>query len=116
MGKPVVHFDIGCRNAEKTRDFYAKLFDWSAEPYGGNSFKFHTGSDKGIQGHATALGHEPHNYVLFYVEVEDIQAYLDRAEALGGKVKIPPLPVPGGGTFAWFTDPDGNLVGLLKQP
>ena len=29
MAKSVVHFEIGCRNSEKTSEFYAELFDWS---------------------------------------------------------------------------------------
>jgi len=38
-----------------------------------------------INGHITALGHEPNNYVTVYVGVDDVQAYLDKAEALAEK-------------------------------
>src|SRR5260370_24555460 len=34
MGRPVVHFDIGCRDSNKTHEFYAKMFDWKIEPMG----------------------------------------------------------------------------------
>jgi uncharacterized protein len=51
---------------------------------------------------------------MFYVEVDDISAYLKRAESLGGKTIVPPVPIPTG-TFAWFADPDGNNVGLLQR-
>jgi len=27
MGKPVVHFDIGCRDKDKAREFYCRLFE-----------------------------------------------------------------------------------------
>ena len=27
MGRPVVHFEIGCGNSEAAGDFYCKLFD-----------------------------------------------------------------------------------------
>jgi predicted enzyme related to lactoylglutathione lyase len=73
-----------------------------------------TASGAGINGHITALGHEPHRYVTFYVAVDDVQAFLANAEALGGgKTRVPPVDIPTG-TFAWFTDPDGNTVGLWK--
>lgn len=62
----------------------------------------------------TALGHEPHNYVMVYVEVEDLKACREKAESLGGKTVIPPSEIPGGGHFAWLTDPEANLLGLLK--
>lgn len=29
MGKPVVHFEIGCRDKAKTAEFYGALFDWA---------------------------------------------------------------------------------------
>jgi len=50
---------------------------------------------------------------MFYVNVEDVQAALDRAVELGGKTLVGPITIPAG-TFAWFADPDGNTIGLLK--
>jgi predicted enzyme related to lactoylglutathione lyase len=34
MGKPVVHFEIGCRNSAKTQDFFTKLFYWQISVQG----------------------------------------------------------------------------------
>jgi predicted enzyme related to lactoylglutathione lyase len=113
MGQPVVHFEIGCKDKAKTQDFYAELFDWKMEPYGPAAM-ISTGQTAGIQGHINSLGHEPHNYVLVYVQVDDLQAYLDRAGKLGGKTLITPTEVPGMGNFAWLTDPEGTIVGLWK--
>ena len=112
MGRPVVHFEIGCRDRARTGDFYAKLFGWQVTAAGPAS-NVDTGSPKGIQGHITSLGHEPEHYIAFYVDVEDVQAALDKAVELGGKKIVGPIPIPTG-TFAWFADPDGNVVGLLK--
>jgi predicted enzyme related to lactoylglutathione lyase len=70
-----------------------------------------TGAGVGINGHFTALGQEPHHYVTVYVGVDDVAAHLAKAEALGGKTLVPPVELPHG-TFAWFTDPDGNTIGL----
>ena len=116
MGRPVVHFEIGCRDNQRAATFYQQLFDWTIEPHGPSSLNIRTGHACGIQGHITSLGHEPHQYTLFYVEVEDIPAHLARVDALGGRTLIPELPVPRGGHFAWFSDPDGNTVGLYKPP
>ncbi len=114
MGKPVVHFDIGCRDKEKISEFYCTLFDWSRSDYGPYSQRIATGADKGIEGFVTSLGHEPHNYVMLYVEVDDIPAYTKRVEELGGKVLIPETEAPGQGHFAWLADPEGNMFGLWK--
>ncbi len=112
MGRPVVHFEIGCRDSAATQAFYSKLFDWDITA-AGPAAVINTGGAGGINGHITALGHEPHNYVTVYVQVDDIQAYLDKAKALGGKVLVPPVPIPTG-KFAWMSDPEGNLIGLLQ--
>ncbi len=112
MGRPVVHFEIGCRNLAKTGDFYSRLFDWQVAASAAAA-TIQTGSLEGIQGHLTSLGHEPQNYTIFYVEVEDVKASLDKAVELGGKKLVGPIAIPTG-TFAWFADPEGNMIGLLK--
>jgi uncharacterized protein len=112
MGKPVVHFEIGCRDQGQTGKFYADLFDWTLQPMGPATM-ISTDSPTGIAGHITSLGHEPHNYTIFYVEVDDVAAYLKKAESLGGKTIVQPVPIPTG-TFAWFTDLEGNTIGLWQ--
>lgn len=111
MGRPVVHFEIGCRDLGKTRGFYSQLFDWQIDE--GPAGVIDTGSPAGIQGHMTSLGHEPQHYVTVYVQVDDLKAALEKAEKLGGKTVVPPIPIPTG-HFAWIADPEGNLIGLLQ--
>jgi uncharacterized protein len=112
MGQPVVHFEIGCRDSAKTADFYAHLFDWQMQAMGPATM-INTGASDGIQGHITSLGHEPHQFTHFYVQVDDVQGYLDKAASLGGKTVVTPVEIPSG-TFAWFADPGGNTIGLWK--
>ena len=109
MAHPVVHFEIGCTDRAKTDQFFSELFGWKIGPA-----IIDTGSAQGIQGHITSLGHEPQHYTMFYVEVDDVQACLDKAASLGGKTVVPPVKIPTG-TFAWFSDLDGNTIGLLKR-
>ncbi len=112
MGRPVVHFEIGCKDKAKTAEFYGNLFDWTMQEMGPASM-IATGAELGIQGHISSLGHEPHNYTIFYVQVDDVAAYLKKAELLGGKMLVPPVPIPTG-RFAWLADPEGNMVGLFE--
>ena len=112
MSNPVVHFEIGCRDTAQASQFYSSLFGWNASPMG-PAVMIDTGSKEGIPGHFTALGHEPHHYTTFYVQVDDIDAYLAKAESLGGKMVVPKVTIPMG-SFAWMSDPDGNTVGLWQ--
>ncbi len=111
MGRPVVHFEIGCKDKAKTADFYAKLFDWKLTEAGPATMI--AAESGGIAGHIVALGHQPHNFTNIYVDVEDVAAYLEKAKTLGGKTLVPPVELPTG-TFAWMQDPEGNTIGLWK--
>src|SRR6267154_1502476 len=92
MGRPVVHFEIGCRNLKNAQEFYSQMFDWKPQSMGPAAMiAAETG---GIGGHMTSLGHEPHHYTIFYVDVDDVAAYLKKAESLGGKTLVPPVKIP----------------------
>ena len=53
--------------------------------------------------------------MMIYVEVEDLQATLDKAESLGGKTTMPIMEIPGMVTLAQFSDPDGNVIGIVQS-
>lgn len=111
MAHAVVHFEIGCKDKEKTSAFYAGVFGWTVDA--GPMGMINTGAGSGIQGHIAALGHEPHQFTHFYIETDDVAASLKQVEAAGGKTVVPPVEIPSG-TFAWFSDIEGNIVGLWK--
>jgi predicted enzyme related to lactoylglutathione lyase len=110
---PVVHFEVGCKDLAATTKFYSETFGWSPTP-STMSANLNTNSKDGIQGHITALGHEPNNYVTFYIQVDDIKGMLTKIEAAGGKKVIGPFPLPNGKEFAWFRDNEGSLIGLVS--
>ncbi|MDR3692502.1 MAG: VOC family protein [Fimbriimonas sp.] len=111
MPSPVVFFEIGCADSAATREFYASLFDWKITPSPSSSL---IDPGEGIQGHITSLGHEPHQYTIFYVQVDDVAASIEKVKELGGSLIVGPIPIPAG-TFAWIRDPGGNTIGLWKH-
>jgi predicted enzyme related to lactoylglutathione lyase len=113
MHKPVVHFEIGCKDRQVCSDFYSKLFDWEMDNSGPAARITSSSPAGGIPGHIVSLGHEPHNYVTVYVEVDDVAAYQQKAIAMGGKKIIGPIDIPGG-QFGWIADPEGTIIGLWK--
>lgn len=68
------------------------------------------GIDGGIGKALQGAGH-----ITFYVGVDDPEAALKQIGKLGGKTIQPPTQVPGGVTFALFADPEGHVVGLVKE-
>ena len=111
MAHPVIHFEIGCKDSKKSQNFYSELFDWKISEMGPAAMI--AAETQGIGGHISSLGHEPHHYTIFYVQVDDVAAHLTKAGSLGGRTLVPPVEIPTG-TFAWFEDLDGNTVGLWK--
>jgi hypothetical protein len=115
-GKPVAFFEILSPDHERAQAFYRELFDWQigADPQMGGYGLVDTGAGEdavgGGIGPSTQSGEAG---VKIYVRVDDLDAYLERAEKLGGKRLVPPTDLPGDfGRFAIFSDPDGNQVGL----
>ena len=51
-----------------------------------------------------------------YWHVPDIEAKLAEVTAAGGTVKDAPRDVGNGRLVATFTDPDGNVLGVLQDP
>ena len=115
MGQPVVHFEIMGKDHDKTVEFYKSLFDWETEKWGEFPYTVvKSAAENAIGGGLGGTQEGQHPMVTFYVQVDDVQAYLDKAESGGGKTLLPPTPIYGVGTSALFTDPDGNIVGLFK--
>ncbi|HEV8064348.1 MAG TPA: VOC family protein, partial [Acidimicrobiales bacterium] len=52
---------------------------------------------------------------IAYWHVSDIEAKLAEVTAAGGTVKEPPRDVAAGRLVATFTDPDGNVLGLIQD-
>lgn len=115
MGQPIVHFEIMGKDAVKLQKFYADLFDWKIAPPTGPEMGFYGLVDSASSGIGGGIGQQPDGgtRVTVYVQVANLQATLDRAVSLGAKVVLPPTQVPGGPTIAMFSDPDGNVTGVL---
>ena len=115
MPNPVVHFEISSSGVEELQKYYANLFEWHIDASNPMEYGMvDTKAGTGINGGITATNGGP-NMVTFYVEVEDIEAKLKQAEELGGSVVVPVTTIPGTVTFAMFTDPEGNCIGLVSS-
>ena len=117
MAKPAVAwFEITGKDGPALQGFYGSLFDWPVHDTGdGSGYGLVQAAEKGIGGGIGASQDGSPGQVTFYVEVDDIPAYLKKAEELGGKTIVPPTEIPQFElTFAFFADPEGHVVGLSK--
>lgn len=114
---PVVHFEVLGRDTGALRRFYSEAFGWQLGPADGSPMQYSMVDLKGAGGINGGIGKAPEGpgHVTFYISVDDLQASLDEVARGGGKTIQPPLQIPGGVSFALFADPEGHVVGLIKE-
>jgi predicted enzyme related to lactoylglutathione lyase len=104
----ISYVELPVKRIAETRDFYAKAFDWAFTDFGPD-YSATTGGDVdlGLDGSDHAI-----TQLLPIVEVQDLEAALDKVVAAGGEVTVPIFPYPGGRRFH-FRDPAGNQLGVF---
>jgi len=115
MGRPIMHFEIASPNLERASEFYRELFDWEVGAEQMDGYRLVRTAEGSIGGGLLRTPEGVFPYVTIYVGVEDLNATLVKAEELGGKVIVEPMPIPGVGTFAMFQDPDAAMIGLFEE-
>jgi uncharacterized protein len=123
MSGRVVHFEIPFEDQERARAFYADAFGWTLLVMPEMRYVLATTgpSEQGppsepgfINGGLLERG-APVSGPVLVLEVEDIDASLQEVERLGGATVTERQPVGDMGFSAYFTDPEGNLMGLWQN-
>jgi predicted enzyme related to lactoylglutathione lyase len=110
----VTHFEILGKDAAKSREFYSSLFGWSIDANNPMDYGIVAPTENGIGG-GVAQAQDGKPTTVIYVEVDNVQPYLDKAASMGGKVIMERQVIPGMVAFAQFADPDGNVIGLAES-
>ena len=106
-------------NLDRQRTFYERLLgavETSRFPADGPVFFVNLrlgDSQLGLVNQADADISAP-SRTLLSVEVDDVNAVLERVEAAGGRVLGEPADMPWGQRVAHIHDPDGNMVNLTQ--
>ena len=107
------HVEYLVRDLDRAQAFYQGLFGWDFAAFGDDMRVF------GLQGtHIGGLakretvnaGDSP----SLWFQVENLDAMMSRAVALGGQIASERSEVPSVGWSGVVTDPDGNAVGLVQ--
>lgn len=114
MGR-IVHWEVMGPQGDELTGFYKGLFGWNLQSTPGfEGYNMVDAEETGIGG---AVGQGPEqmpNYLTFYVEVDSIDEHLANVEAGGGSTVMPRTVIPGTVTYGLFSDPAGNVVGLVE--
>jgi predicted enzyme related to lactoylglutathione lyase len=110
----VTHFEILGRDGKQLQQFYSTLFGWNIDANNPMNYGIVAPTENGIGGGITD-SQDGKAFTTIYVEVDNAQAYLDKAKAAGAKVIMERTVLPGMVTFAQFEDPAGNVIGLAES-
>lgn len=115
MAYKIVHWELMGADGAALKTFYQDLFGWSMEGVPGfDAYYMTTEADTGLAGAVGQGGEDMPNYQVMYIEVPDIDAHMAKVEAPGGTTVVPRTVIPDTVIFGMFTDPAGNLVGLVE--
>lgn len=110
------HIEIPISDLERAKRFYGEVLGWTFQDIPGMEYSLYRTSENGVGG---GLWNPPPGVprgVLNYALVDEIEPVLERIEKLGGRTLKATQEVPGAGWFAVAADPDGNPLGLWKNP
>ena len=113
--RAIVHIEIPAADSEKAGKFYQDLFGWKIETDLKMNYTMWAPTE-GVGGGFSPLGEtvKPGD-VLIHVDSDDIDADLQRIQALGGTVLSQKTEIPTIGWFALFKDPTGNTLSLFTS-
>jgi predicted enzyme related to lactoylglutathione lyase len=108
MPHPVTRFQILSAQPDRTAAFYSALFGWRIDADNPMGYReIHTGSAIGIQGGIWPAPPQSPAFVQLFVQSDDVEADVRKAQELGARVMVPPSVLPGGERMAVLTDTTG---------
>ena len=122
----VVHFEIPADDLDRAKNFYGSVFGWELQTMPMNEGEYTSVKTTDVD-EQTQLPTEPGaiNGGMFVrdervtspvitIDVDGIDDSLKQIEAEGGSTVTPRTAIPGMGAFAYFKDPEGNVMGLWE--
>ena len=111
--------ELQTTNLQTATQFYTQLFGWntktSKNAVGGDYVEFLQGekSGAGMLEIQAEWGDVPPNWTVYFI-VENCDATLEKAQALGGRVDMEPIDMEQIGRFAMIQDPQGGYFTIIQ--
>ena len=114
MANPFVHIELHTKDVDKSKKFYANMFDWKMEEIAGMDYTIidvGEGTGGGIM--RNPMPGAPDNW-LPCILVDDVAASTKKAAFLGATVAQDVTDIPDMGWFSVIVDPTGAAFGLWQ--
>ena len=121
----IVHFEIPFDDGDRARSFYQDAFGWNVQHIPDMDYTMVMSGPTTEQGMPSEPGFincgmlgrnlAPSGAPVITVDVDSIDAALEKIEKLGGATVLAKQPVGTMGFAAYFSDPEGNVMGLWES-
>ena len=123
MSGRVVHFEIPFDDGDRARGFYKDVFGWQIQEMPEMNYTIvmsGPSNDQGptesgfINGGMLSRDQAATRAPVVVIDVDSIDDTLAKIGGVGGSTVVGKTPVGEMGFAAYFTDPEGNVVGLWE--
>jgi uncharacterized protein len=124
--RKVVHFEIPADDIDRAKNFYGSVFGWDLQttPMEGGEYtvvmttpvdqQTQQPTEPGAINGGMFQRDERLTSPVITIDVDAIDDALNQVEAGGGSIVTPRTEIPNMGAFAYFKDPEGNVLGLWE--
>ena len=125
MTGKVVHFEVPAKNLKRAKDFYTRVFGWQMNDVQGMDYtlvgtvktdKNQVPTEPGAINGGMVKLQKPFSGPVITIQVDDINASLKDIGKHGGKTVTKKTSMGEWGSFGYFKDSEGNLMGLFQAP
>jgi hypothetical protein len=123
MKARVSYFEIPAEKVDRARKFYSEAFGWQITPVPEMEYNMVGTVPSDEMGRPNEPGainggmmkrSKDMKHPIISIEVDDIDESLKKVSNLGGRVAVKKTSM-GEHVFAYFEDPEGNLMGLFES-
>ena len=114
----IVWWEVATHNAEKSVEFFKKVFDWQIEydeKLGFYGVMIPESCSKFSGGGIFTLHRAKLPFLALYIDVEDIDGKSSLIEESGGLIVDPPFDIPGGSRICLFNEPSGVMFAMIQS-
>ncbi|MDQ4086304.1 MAG: VOC family protein [Actinomycetota bacterium] len=126
MSGRIVHFEIPFDDGDRARGFYREAFGWDIQPVPEMDYTMAMSGPTTEEGMPSEPGYinggmfdrrvgGPATGPVITVDVDSIDAALEKIEKLGGSTLLAKQPIGDMGFAAYFKDTEGNVLGLWES-
>ena len=121
MKPELFHWEVIGKDGPALQKFFGELFEWEFNTDFGTENEMNYGivrtdDEDAVSGGVGGTPDGTSGHVTVYISVDDVTAYLKKAESLGGSIMMEETEVMEGTVIGFFGDPEGHMIGLMKAP